>query len=162
MASPQKLETVRRIQRAMALGYSMYSIAQKVHNTIVIADSLVIATMGALVFLDPATVIKLSLTPTYAIVNRTTKLMMRCFAAQAMTSGLLLGMSPMDERSFTSFGLAMIPYLMFNGWFLLGSGRGVFTNWLLADFVGNVFFALGSAYCAKVLREENGCGKKSR
>ena len=108
--------------------------------------------MGALVLVDPATIIKLSLTPTYAIMNRTTTLMMRCFAAQAMTSGLLLGVSPMDERSFTSFGLAMVPYLLFNGWFLVGPGQGVFTNWLLADFVGNVFFGLGSMYCAKLLR----------
>lgn len=109
--------------------------------------------MGVLVIFDPATIIKLSLTPSYAIVNRTTQLMMRCFAAQAMTSELLLGVSPMDERSFISFGLAMIPYIMFNGWFLVGPGRGVFTNWLLADFVGNVFFGLGSTHCAKLLRE---------
>ena len=117
--------------------------------------------MGAVVLLDPATIIKLSLTPSYAIVNRTTQLMMRCFAAQAMTSGLLLGISPMDRRSFISFGLAMVPYLLFNGYFLLGPGRGVFTNWLIADFVGNVFFGLGSAYCAKLLGEQSESDRKS-
>lgn len=79
---------------------------------------------------------------------------MRCFGAQAMTSGMLLGVSPMDERSFASFGLAMVPYLMFNGWFIVGPGRGVFTRWLFMDLVGNVFFGLGSAYCFKLLREQ--------
>ena len=79
---------------------------------------------------------------------------MRCFGAQAMTTGLLLGVSPMNEGSFTFFGLAMIPYLMFNAWFLIGPGRGVFTKLLLMDFVGNVVFGAGSAYCVKLLREQ--------
>lgn len=86
---------------------------------------------------------------------------MRCFGAQAMTVGLLLGVSPMDERSFTSFALAMIPYLMFNAWFGVGPGRGVFTRWLFMDFVGNVFFGLGSAYCVKLLREQREKGRKA-
>ena len=79
---------------------------------------------------------------------------MRCFGAQAMTAGLLLGTAPMDERSFASFGLAMIPFLGFNAYFIVGPGREVFTKWLLMDLVGNLFFGLGSAFCAKVLREQ--------
>ena len=70
-----------------------------------------------------------------------------------MTTGLLLGVAPMDERSFTAFGAAMVPYLMFNAYFGVGPGRGVFTKWLLRDFVGNVVFAVGSGYCVKLLRE---------
>lgn len=85
---------------------------------------------------------------------------MRCFGAQAMTAGLLLGVSPMDERSFTNFGLAMIPYVAFNAWFGIGPGRGVFTKWLFMDFVGNVFFGLGSAYCVKLLREQRESNEK--
>lgn len=71
-----------------------------------------------------------------------------------MTAGLLLGTAPMNERSFAAFGLAMIPYLLFNGWFGVGPGRGVFTPLLTLDFVGNMFFGLGSAYCWKLLREQ--------
>lgn len=110
--------------------------------------------MGAWCLLHPSSVIQLSLTPTYAIVNRTTELLMRCFGAQAMTAGLLLGMSPMDERSFSAFGLAMIPFVAFNAYFLAGPGRGVFTKWLFMDFVGNVSFGVGSAWCVKLLREK--------
>jgi hypothetical protein len=78
-----------------------------------------------------------------------------------MTVGLLLGTAPMDEHSFTSFGLAMIPYVLFNAWFGVGPGRGVFTRWLALDFVGNVFFGLGSVYCAKLLREQREEDEKS-
>ncbi len=79
---------------------------------------------------------------------------MRVFGAQALTAGLLLGTSPMDERSFAYFGLAMIPYIGFNAWFGIGPGRGVFTVWLAGDLIGNLFFGLGSAYCSWLLREQ--------
>lgn len=85
---------------------------------------------------------------------------MRCFGAQAMTVGLLLGTAPMNEYSFTAFGIAMVPYLAFNAWFGIGPGRGVFTPVLALDFVGNVFFGLGSIYCAKLLREQREADSK--
>ena len=78
-----------------------------------------------------------------------------------MTSGLLLGVSPMDERSFTAFGVAMIPYLMFNAGFGVGPEKGVLTKWLFMDFIGNVIFAIGSGYCVKLLREGSE-GKKGQ
>jgi hypothetical protein len=78
---------------------------------------------------------------------------MRCFGAQATTCGLLLGTTTMTKRSFTAFGLAMIPYLAFNAWFGIGPGRGMFTSLLWLDFVGNITFGLGSFYCASLLTE---------
>lgn len=66
---------------------------------------------------------------------------MRCFGAQAATSGLLLGVSEPTEQKFTMFALAMIPYFGFNAWFLAGPGRDVFTSWLWLDVVGNVSVA---------------------
>jgi hypothetical protein len=72
-----------------------------------------------------------------------------------MTTGLLLGVSDMTTRSFTAFGLAMIPYLGFNAWFGVGPGRGVFTKWLWMDFIGNIVFFSGSLVAAKLLRDEN-------
>lgn len=85
---------------------------------------------------------------------------MRCFGAQALTTGLLLGTSDMTIRSFTAFGLAMIPYLGFNAWFTVGPGRGVFTKWLWMDFIGNVFFLTGSLYAAKLLKDDEEEQKK--
>ena len=80
-----------------------------------------------------------------------------------MTPGLLLGTTPANERTFASFGLAMIPYFVFNAWFIVGPGRGVSTKWLFIDLIGNVTFALGSAYCFTLLKEqrEENEGKKS-
>jgi hypothetical protein len=77
---------------------------------------------------------------------------MRCFGAQAATAGLLLGVSPMDERAFFAFGLAMMPYLFFNFWCLIGPRRGMFTSLLRMDFIGNMTFDLGSWYCVRLLR----------
>lgn len=71
-----------------------------------------------------------------------------------MTTGLLLGISDMTVRSFTAFGLAMIPYLGFNAWFGIGPGRGMFTKLLWMDFAGNVVFLSGSLVAAIMLRNE--------
>jgi hypothetical protein len=71
-----------------------------------------------------------------------------------MTCGLLLGTSDMTVRSFTAFGLAMIPYIGFNAWFGFGPAKGMFTKMLWLDFIGNVVFLSGSLYCAKLLEEE--------
>jgi ABC-type multidrug transport system permease subunit len=60
----------------------------------------------------------------------------------------------MTPFSFTAFGLAMIPYMVWNFWFGIGPARGMLTNYIWLDFVGNAFFGLGSLYCAKLLKEE--------
>ena len=70
-----------------------------------------------------------------------------------MTSGLLLAVSDMTVTSFTAFGLAMVPYLGFNAWFIVGPGKGLFTNWLWMDLIGNVTFLSGSFLAAKLLRD---------
>jgi hypothetical protein len=71
-----------------------------------------------------------------------------------MTTGLLLGVSDMTVRSFTAFGIAMLPYIGFNAWFGIGPGYGVFTKWLWMDFIGNVVFLGGSLVAAKLLKDE--------
>ncbi|KAK5652147.1 hypothetical protein OQA88_10789 [Cercophora sp. LCS_1] len=133
MNTPQRLETVRRVQTAMATAYT---------------------TMGAWCLLHPSSVLALGFTPPYyAICNVTTSLFTRCFGAQAMTCGLVLGTSTMTSFSFTAFGLAMIPYIGWNYWFGIGPGKGMVTSLMWMDFIGNVFFGAGSLYCAKLLKE---------
>ncbi|KAK4035229.1 hypothetical protein C8A01DRAFT_38321 [Parachaetomium inaequale] len=140
MTTPQRLETVRRVQTAMATAYTG---------------------LGAWCLLHPYSVIALGFTPKYvAMANVTTHLFTRCFGAQAMTCGLVLGTSEMTAFSFTAFGLAMIPYIGWNYWFGVGPARGMVTSLMWLDFVGNVFFMGGSLWCAKVLREEEGLLKE--
>ncbi|KAK4096407.1 hypothetical protein N658DRAFT_562441 [Parathielavia hyrcaniae] len=99
-----------------------------------------------------------------AMANETTYLFVRCFGAQAMTCGVVLGMSQMTALSFKVFGLAMIPYIAgFNFWFSgIGPATGVINNWMWLDFIGNTFFMLGSFWCAKVLEEEERQNRKGR
>jgi len=117
----------------------------------------------------------------------------------------------MDSTAFKVFGLGMIPYFWFNGWFLFGPGyvltllftfpfflflkpflplgfsvfreerdnemklltvrfwgcrKGIFTNWLWMDFIGNTIFAGGSAWCVYLLsqgeREQKTGGERSK
>ena len=89
-----------------------------------------------------------------ALSNATTHLFTRCFGAQAMTCGLLLGTSDMTAFSFTAFGLAMIPYIGWNVWFGIGPAKGMINSMMWLDFVGNLFFMGGSFWCAKLLKEE--------
>ncbi|CEN61268.1 hypothetical protein ASPCAL07930 [Aspergillus calidoustus] len=135
----QNLRTARRIQLAMALGYSG---------------------LGAWCLLHPTSAIRLSLSPQYITLDRAPVLIMRCFGAQAMTCGLLLGVADMTRKSFLAFGAAMVPYLGFNAWFGVGPGRGVFTPWLWLDFVGNVGFFVGSLWCARLIGEAEDVQKK--
>jgi hypothetical protein len=78
-----------------------------------------------------------------------------------MTAGLLLGTSKMTVTSFTTFGVSMTPYLGFNAWFIIGPGRGVFTNLLWMDFVGNMIFLSCSLFAAKLLSDDEEQQKKT-
>lgn len=79
---------------------------------------------------------------------------MRVFGAHAVTCGLLLGTADMSRRSWSAFGLAVASFMGFNVWMGIGPGKGMFTKWLWMDFVGNAAFALGSAWCVKLLGEQ--------
>jgi hypothetical protein len=72
--------------------------------------------------------------------NKTTHRFVRCFGAQAMTCGLLLGTSDMTAFSFAAFGMAMIPdYIGWNFWFSgIGPGKDMINNMMWLDFVGHV------------------------
>jgi hypothetical protein len=78
----------------------------------------------------------------------------RCFGAQAMTCGVLLGAAPMNPTSFRVFAASMLPYIAWNFWVAFSpKGRSIFTNLIWFDFLGNIVFAGGSLYCAKLLSE---------
>ncbi|KAM7196665.1 hypothetical protein V8F33_006005 [Rhypophila sp. PSN 637] len=144
MTAPQRLETAGRIQVAMATSYSA---------------------LGAWCLLHPSSVLALGFSTPYApLVNVTTSIFCRCFGAQAMTCGLVLGTSTMTSRSFYIFGAAMVPYILgFNFWFgTFGPGKGFFTNLIWLDFVGNIFFLGGSLVAGYLLEsvEEEGIKKE--
>jgi len=103
----------------------------------------------------PSSVLSLGFTAPYlALCNVTTSMFVRCWGAQAMTCGLVVGTSTMTPFSFNAFAAAMLPYIGWNLYMGFGPGKGMLTNFLWLDFAGNVFFTLGSLYCAKLLREQ--------
>ena len=70
----------------------------------------------------------------------------------------------MTAKSFTLFGLAMIPYIaVFNFWYGgFGPGAGMFTGFMWLDFLGNLGFMGGSFWAGWLLSgegEEEGKGK---
>lgn len=79
-----------------------------------------------------------------------------------MTCGLVVGTSTMTPYSFRAFAIAMLPYIGWNFWMAFGPGKEMVTNFIWMDFVGNVFFGLGSLYCAKLLEEQEEEDKKKR
>lgn len=112
--------------------------------------------------LHPASIIRFGFQPAYAVVTTTASLFCRCWGAQAMTVGVLLGTAPMNAFSFRAFAAAMVPYIAWNFWGGLGPGRSVVTPLIWGDFLGNIFFAGGSLWCAKLLQEneDEAAGKK--
>ncbi|KAI9010202.1 hypothetical protein DFJ74DRAFT_645947 [Hyaloraphidium curvatum] len=66
------------------------------------------------------------------------KLVMQCFGSQASLVGLLLLTTKMTKTSYKAFGIAMIPYIVFDYMFWR---RGALTNFGAAgDFAGNLIF----------------------
>ncbi|KAK4151829.1 hypothetical protein C8A00DRAFT_35498 [Chaetomidium leptoderma] len=134
MTTPKRRQTVRRLQTAMATGYTG---------------------VGAWCFLHPTSVIAFTLTRKYVnMSNATTHLFARCFGAQAMICGLLLGTSEMTTLSFTVFGLA-VPYLGAYFWFRgIGPPSGMVNETMWVDFIGNLLVMGGSFSCAKLLKDD--------
>lgn len=83
------------------------------------------------------------------------KLAMQCFGSQASLCGLLILSSKFTSRTYRNFGLAMIPYFIFDFQFWR---NGALTNFGAAgDAIGNTIFAsccfLG--HCLLVDKENN-------
>lgn len=70
--------------------------------------------------------------------NSAADLLTRCFGAQAVLCGTLLLTTKMHKFSFAVFGLAMIPFLVFDG---IAYRRGLLTEFgAIGDAVGNFIF----------------------
>lgn len=94
--------------------------------------------LGAWPLLFPGTVESLGLQPDYFVGNDTSRLLLQCFGAQAILVGTVILSSRFVPRTFLIFGVvASVPFFGFNYYFCFV--RGMFTEWMLLDFVGNLF-----------------------
>ena len=93
--------------------------------------------LGAWPLLFPGTVESLGLQPNYFVGNDTSRLLLQCFAPQAMLVGTVILSSRFLPRTFLIFGVvASVPFFGFNYYFYFV--RSMFTDWMLLDFVGNL------------------------
>jgi hypothetical protein len=92
--------------------------------------------LGSWCLLFPAQVEALSLLPEHYIGTQASRILMGCFGAQAILSGLFAAFSRFTQVTFLAYGLALLPFFWFNAQFTLIDP--VFSKLMLIDFVANV------------------------
>lgn len=98
--------------------------------------------MGLVTMLCPEQVTKLSFSKELLKEGCTPalKLAMQCFGSQASLCGLLILSSRFTKRTWRNFGLAMVPYFVFDAYFWK---QGALTTFgAVGDAAGNVVFSL--------------------
>jgi len=100
--------------------------------------------MGMACVVAPGTVLSLSLRPEFlpetgTKVEKTAELLMQCFGAQAVMTGLSLLTNPMSETSAKAWLCGLAPFVVFDYVFW---ARGMLTDFGAGgDLAGNVVFA---------------------
>jgi hypothetical protein len=92
--------------------------------------------LGAWCLVFPGMVEQLAFRPEYRHGSATSALMMGCFGAQAVLSGLFAWFSRFTRATFLAYGAALLPFFWFNYWFVFVVP--MFTRWMLLDFGVNV------------------------
>jgi len=92
--------------------------------------------LGGWALLAPGSVIALTLLPQYRIGTPILPFVVACFGAQAVLSGLFAAFARFTRITFLAYGIALLPFFVFNWWFTFVDP--VFTLVGLLDAVGNV------------------------
>ncbi|WP_156457512.1 hypothetical protein [Altererythrobacter sp. Root672] len=91
--------------------------------------------LGAWCLLFPGMVERLGVRPEFYHGDTTTALLIGCFGAQAVLSGLFAAFSRFTRTTFLVYGIALLPFFWFNYWFVFVVP--VFNQWMALDFVSN-------------------------
>jgi len=103
--------------------------------------------MGLLTMLFPSQVVRYSFTKEFlsmpdkdAANSPALLLSIQCFGSQASLCGLLILSSQFNKQTFLNFGLAMIPYFIFDYYYWQ---QHALTNFgAIADGIGNIVFGV--------------------
>jgi hypothetical protein len=93
--------------------------------------------LGAWCLLHPSSAEQLSIRPEFRHMSTTSALLIGCFGAQAMLCGLFIILSRFTRWTFLGYGLALLPFFVFNYYFVFVVP--MFTAWMALDFVANLF-----------------------
>lgn len=92
--------------------------------------------LGGWAVLFPGMVERLTIAPDYQHNTATSALLIGCFGAQAVLSGLFVAFSRFTRTTFLVYAVALLPFFWFNYWFVFVVP--MFNAWLALDFVSNV------------------------
>ena len=91
--------------------------------------------LGGWSLLFPQSVIDLAVRPEYQSEDFLARFTMACFGAQACLFALVAFTAVFTKRTFLAYGIALLPFFVFNYWFYFEVP--LLTEVGLLDFVGN-------------------------
>jgi hypothetical protein len=92
--------------------------------------------LGAWCLFFPGMVERLGFRPEHYQGTVASALMIGCFGAQAVLSGLFAAFSRFTRTTFLVYAIALLPFFWFNYWFVFVVP--VLNAWMALDFVANV------------------------
>lgn len=96
--------------------------------------------LGGWCLLAPGSVLQLAIQPAYRSSDPIVPVLIGAFGAQAVLGGLFIGFSHFTSRTFLIFGLALLPFFLFDYYFY--AIEPMLTVIGLLDAVGNVVMLL--------------------
>ena len=103
-----------------------------------IAQSLIAAiflSLGAWCLVAPQMVLDLGLRPEFRSDAAVVPVFVACFGAQAMLAGLFAATAIFTRRTFLLYGIALLPFFLFDYWFF--AVVPMFNHFILLDAAGN-------------------------
>ena len=92
--------------------------------------------LGGWCLVSPASVLALTITPAYQSDAPIVPILVGAFGAQALIAGLFAAFSRFTRATFLAYGVALLPFFVFNYWFFVV--EPMLTPLGLLDAVGNV------------------------
>lgn len=105
-------------------------------RTIQWAIAAVFFVLGGWCLVSPASVMALTIRPEYRSDDFIALFALSCFGAQAILAGLFAAFSRFTKATFLAYGLALLPFFVFDYWFF--AVRPVLTLVGMLDGVGNL------------------------
>ena len=96
----------------------------------------VFAVLGGWALLAPQSVIDLAVRPEFRSDDYLASFALACFGAQACLFALVAFTAIFTRRTFAAYGIALLPFFLFNYWFYFRVP--LLTEVGLLDFVGNL------------------------
>ena len=92
--------------------------------------------LGGWCVVSPASVMALTIRPDYRTEHPLVLIALGAFGAQAMIAGVFAAFSRFTRTTFLAYGIALLPFFVFDYWFYVV--KPVFTIVGMLDAVGNV------------------------